>query len=223
VTGADNVTGGENATGGEKPGPEATGSTTSRSSRPPVWARKSNVVLLTVLLALAVFGTTTQSWVNVSLDPAAAASSNISVQGSKAATAVTALALVALAGGLAVSIAGRIARWVIAAIVVLAAIGVIAAAGTVLADPLAAAQGGIAGATGVSGGQAQAVATVYPAIAIAAAVLLALSGILAIPAGRYWKVRTKYDARAGEAGKTHAGPVDEIGSWDSLTRGEDPT
>ena len=214
---------GENATGREKPGAEPTGSTTSRSSRPPVWARKSNVVLLTVLLALAVFGTTTQSWVNVSLDPAAAASSNISVQGSKAATAVTALALVALAGGLAVSIAGRIARWVIAAIVVLAAIGVIAAAGTVLADPLAAAQGGIAGATGVSGGQAQAVATVYPAIAIAAAILLALSGVLAIPAGRYWKVRTKYDARVGEAGKTHAGPVDEIGSWDSLTRGEDPT
>ncbi|MBT2512181.1 Trp biosynthesis-associated membrane protein [Arthrobacter sp. ISL-30] len=195
----------------------------SRSPRTPVWARKSSVVLLTVLLALAVFGTTTQSWIDVRLDPAAAASSDLPVQGSKAATTVTALALVALAGGLAASIAGRIGRWIIAAIIVLAATGIVAAAATVLADPLSAAQGSIAGATGVSGGQAQAVATFFPVLAIISAVLLALSGLLAIPAGRYWKARSKYDAKAGPVAKGSAGPVDEIGSWDSLTRGEDPT
>ena len=64
---------------------------------------------------------------------------------------MTALALVALAGGLAASIAGRIARWIITAIIVLAAAGIVAAAATVLADPLAAAQGSIAAATGVTG------------------------------------------------------------------------
>lgn len=202
---------------------EASGTSTSRSARTPVWARKSSVVLLTALLALAVFGTTTQSWIDVQLDPTTAASSNLPVQGSKAATTVTALALVALAGGLAASIAGRIARWIIAAIIVLAAAGIVAAAATVLGDPLAAAQGTIAAATGVSGGEAQATATLFPVLAIVSAVLLGLSGLLVIPAGRHWKARTRYDAKPGSAGKPANGPVDEIGSWDSLSRGEDPT
>src|SRR5215218_11144229 len=110
----------------------------------PAWARKSTLVLLVAVLALAVFGTTTQTWMTVTLDPnqvgqAGAAQSALEVQGSKAATAVTALALVALAGGLAAAIAGRIARWIITGIIVLASAGIVAAAATVLADPLAAA------------------------------------------------------------------------------------
>ena len=72
------------------------------------------------MLALAVFGTTTQTWLTVHLDPqqlgqAVSGQDGLQVQGSKAATTVTALALVALAGGLAASIAGRIARWIITA------------------------------------------------------------------------------------------------------------
>lgn len=113
----------------EAPGPAAT--------TPPRWARKSTLVLATALLALAVFGTTTQTWIEVRLDPTAASNSDLHVQGSKAATAVTALALVALAGGLAASIAGRIARWIIAALLALSAAGIILAAATVLSDPLA--------------------------------------------------------------------------------------
>ncbi|WP_148667603.1 Trp biosynthesis-associated membrane protein, partial [Arthrobacter sp. Hiyo1] len=108
------------------------------------------------ILALAVFGTTTQTWINVRLDPAAAANADLHVQGSKAATAVTALALVALAGGLASSIAGKVSRWIIATIIVLASAGILIAAVTVLADPLGAAQGTIAATTGISGGQAAA-------------------------------------------------------------------
>ncbi|MBO1267821.1 Trp biosynthesis-associated membrane protein [Arthrobacter cavernae] len=200
------------------------GSPTPASSavRPPRWARKSTLVLVTVLLALAVFGTTTQSWIEVRLDPAGASSSDLHVQGSKAATAVTALALVALAGGLAASIAGRFSRWIIAVIIALSAAGIIAAAATVLAAPLAAAQGSIAAATGISGGQAAATATVFPLLAVVAASLLAVCAMVLPPAGRHWKTRTKYDvaARARQAG---TGPVDEIDSWDSLSRGEDPT
>ncbi|GGH94752.1 Trp biosynthesis-associated membrane protein [Arthrobacter liuii] len=194
----------------------------------PVWARKSTLVLLIILLALAAFGTTTQTWISATLDPnqvgqAAATQSAIQVQGSKAATTVTALALVALAGGLAAAIAGRIARWVITAIIVLAAAGVATAAATVLADPLAAAQGTIAGATGVSGSQAHVEVTLFPVLAVVAGCLLALAALLILPASRYWKTRTKYDA-AGAAGTVAAaGPVDEIDSWDRLSRGEDPT
>ena len=198
----------------------------------PTWARKSSLVLLVAVLALAVFGTTTQTWIMVSLDPnqagqAAGDQGTLPVQGSKAATTVTALALVALAGGLAASIAGRIARWLITAIIVLASAGIIAAAATVLADPLAAAQGSIAAATGVTGSTAEVAVTAFPVLAVVVGALLALAALLIIPAGRYWRSRTKYDAatQGGTAGTTVAatGPVDEIDSWDRLSRGDDPT
>jgi uncharacterized membrane protein (TIGR02234 family) len=193
----------------------------------PGWARKSTVVLLIAALALAAFGTTTQTWLTVHLDPQqldqAAGSDGLQVQGSKAATTVTALALVALAGGLAASIAGKIARWIITAIIVLAAAGIIAAAATVLADPLAAAQGSIAAATGVSGGTADVSVSTFPVLAVVAGSLLAVGGLLVVPAGRYWKSRTKYDAAAAGPAGEQTGPVDEIDSWDRLSRGDDPT
>jgi uncharacterized membrane protein (TIGR02234 family) len=193
----------------------------------PAWARKSTLVLLVAVLALAIFGTTTQTWMTVTLDPnqvgQAGAQSALEVQGSKAATAVTALALVALAGGLAAAIAGRIARWIITGIIVLASAGIVAAAATVLADPLAAAQGAIAAATGVTGSQAQVVVTAFPVLAVVAGCLLALSAVLIIPAGRHWKNRTKYDAPAAGSTAATSGPVDEIDSWDRLSRGDDPT
>ncbi|MCX2749273.1 Trp biosynthesis-associated membrane protein [Arthrobacter sp. MI7-26] len=192
------------------------------AAKPPVWARKANVVLAMVILALAVFGTTTQSWIDVRLDPAAAANADLHVQGSKAATAVTALALVALAGGLASSIAGKLSRWIIATIIVFASAGIIVAAATVLADPLGAAQGTIAATTGISGGRAAASSTVFPILAVVAAGLLALCGGLLPLAGRRWKARTKYDV-ASRTARAGSGPVDEIDSWDSLSRGEDPT
>lgn len=222
--------------------PEATAKNTVKStvkstkrSAVPGWARKSTLVLVIAALALAVFGTTTQTWLTVHLDPtqlgaAVASQDGLQVQGSKAATTVTALALVALAGGLAASIAGRVARWVITAIILLAAAGIVAAAAVVLADPLAAAQGSIAAATGISGSSVQVDVTVFPVLAVVAGALLGLSALAIVPAGRYWKTRTKYDAAAaGPAGGTAAGghapaaTADEIDSWDRLSRGDDPT
>lgn len=194
----------------------------------PAWARKSSVVLLIALLALAVFGTTTQTWMTVTLDPnqagqAGAGQGPLDVQGSKAATAVTALALVALAGGLAAAIAGRVARWIITGIIVLASAGIVAAAGTVLSDPLAASQGSIGAATGVTGGPAQVAVSAFPVLAVVAGCLLALAGLLILPASRHWASRTKYDARPVAGSAAAAGPVDEIDSWDRLSRGDDPT
>ncbi|MDR7084305.1 putative membrane protein (TIGR02234 family) [Arthrobacter ginsengisoli] len=208
--------------------------TTVRSNSPvvPRWARKSTLVLAIAVLALAVFGTTTQTWLTVHLDPAQLGQAvnsqdGLQVQGSKAATTVTALALVALAGGLAASIAGRVARWIITALILLAAAGIVSAAAIVIADPLAAAQGSIAAATGITGSNVLVDVTVFPALAVVAGALLGLSALLVIPAGRYWTSRTKYDTAAtgiaagGSAGA--AGPPDEIDSWDRLSRGDDPT
>lgn len=196
----------------------------------PRWARKSTLVLVIAALALAVFGTTTQTWLTVRLDPeqlgqAVASQDGLPVQGSKAATAVTALALVALAGGLAASIAGRVARWIITALILLAGAGIVSAAAIVQADPLAAAQGSIAAATGISGSSVQVDVTAFPALAVVAGSLLGLSALAIVPAGRYWKARTRYETAAGPDGAETAppGPADEIDSWDRLSRGDDPT
>jgi hypothetical protein len=200
----------------------------------PRWARKSTLVLVIAALAMAVFGTTTQTWLTVHLDPAqlgqaVSSQDGLHVQGSKAATTVTALALVALAGGLAASIAGRIARWIITAIILLAAAGIVSAAAIVLADPLAAAQGSIASATGISGSSVQVDVTAFPAAAVVTGSLLGLCALLIIPAGRFWKNRTKYDTPAAGAAPGGAGSgaptgaPDEIDSWDRLSRGDDPT
>ncbi|AXJ10850.1 Trp biosynthesis-associated membrane protein [Arthrobacter sp. PM3] len=200
----------------------------STSPKVPRWARKSTVVLVIAALALAVFGTTTQTWLTVHLDPtqlgaAVATQNGLQVQGSKAATAVSALALVALAGGLAAAIAGRVARWVITVIILLAAAGVVTAAAIVLADPLAAAQGSIAAATGISGSSVQVDVTVFPVLAVIAGSLLGICALAIVPAGRYWKSRTKYDTAAAGVAAPQAGPADEIDSWDRLSRGDDPT
>jgi hypothetical protein len=58
-------------------------------------------------------------------------------------------------------------------------------------------------------------------VAMVAGALLAVVAVALPVAGRYWKTRTKYDANAG--GRNDGEPVDEIDSWDSLSRGEDPT
>lgn len=206
----------------------ASGATARGSRSAPAWARKSFLVLIIALMALAVVGTTTQTWITVHLDPAqlgqaVASQDGLPVQGSKAATAVTALAIVALAGGLAASIAGRIARWIITGIVVAASVGIVAAALTVLADPLAASQGAIAAATGISGSDVGVSVTAFPALAVVAGVLLGLSALLIIPASRYWKARTRFDAAAAGANPEASGPTDEIDSWDRLSKGDDPT
>ncbi|MEA5454327.1 Trp biosynthesis-associated membrane protein [Sinomonas sp. JGH33] len=208
--------------------------------RVAVWARKSTVVALSVLVAVVAFATTTQTWVDADVQGAAVRTAHVAVQGSKAATAVTALALVGLAGVLAAAVAGRIGRGVASVVVVLAGLGVAAACLAVIADPRGAADSSIAKATGASGGPATTALTWYPAAAAVAGLLLALCGVLALLASRRWPTRTKYDAgrpgasrgragaaddgaRTGDRAGEPAGRVDDIDGWDQLTRGEDPT
>ena len=214
--------------------PEATGQDHQPGPPFPGWARKSTLVLVIAALALAVFGTTTQTWLIVHLDPAqlgaaVASQDGLQVQGSKAATTVTALALVALAGGLAASIAGRVARWIITAIILLAAAGIVAAAAVVLADPLAAAQGSIARRHRHQRQQRRRwTSRCSRSSPSSPAPCWGSAPWLIVPAGRYWKTRTKYDARRRRARSRRGSgarpaPADEIDSWDRLSRGDDPT
>lgn len=225
-------------TGPQNTGPQNTAPRAAQLKAVPRWARKSIVVLTALVFALLAFGATTQTWVDAEVQGSAVRTAHLTVQGSKAATSVSALALVGLAGTLAAAVAGRIGRAVAAVVVVLAGAGVAVACAAVLADPRAAAEGSIAQATGLAGTAATATLTPYPALAAVAGVLLALSGVLLLVASRHWALRTRYDAArsarsstvtsgaagAGSAGTGGEGPtVDGIDGWDRLSRGEDPT
>ncbi|WP_113717601.1 Trp biosynthesis-associated membrane protein [Arthrobacter dokdonensis] len=190
----------------------------------PTWQRKSTLVMLAVLAALAVFGTTTQTWIHVSFAQGAVQQAALNVPGSKAAVAVSALALVALAGVLATTIAGRVARIIAGAIVLLSALGIIAVVLGVLADPSAAAMAEVGKATGVVGVASDATTTWFPLAALAASIVLAAAAGLILWVGRRWTVRTKYDAATSSAERPGPGdPIDEVDSWDWLSRGDDPT
>ncbi|WP_369047230.1 Trp biosynthesis-associated membrane protein [Sinomonas sp. P10A9] len=208
----------------------------------PRWARKSIVVIVAVAFALLAFGATTQTWLDAEVQGSAVRTAHLTVQGSKAATSVSALALVGLAGTLAAAVAGRVGRAVAAVVVVLAGMGVAAACASVLADPRGSAEGAIAQTTGLAGASASVTLTPYPMLAAVAGALLAASGVLLIVASRFWSLRTKYDAaRPGVSGhapsagapagtgsqaggpERGAGAVDGIDGWDQLSRGEDPT
>ena len=189
----------------------------------PFWQRKSTLILLSVLAALAVFGTTTQTWIHVSISQGGVAQSDLNIPGSKAAVAVSALALVALAGALATSIAGKIARVITALIMFLGAAGIVAVVLGVLANPVAAAMSEVGAATGIEGQGSNATTTVFPVLAVVAALVLAVVSLLVLFFSRSWNVRTKYDAAKQTQTGGPAEPVDEIDRWDQLSRGEDPT
>ncbi|MFI5085170.1 MAG: Trp biosynthesis-associated membrane protein [Actinomycetales bacterium] len=217
----------------------------------PRWARKSSTILAGVVTALAAFATTTQTWVHVKLAQGVVQQADLNIAGSKAATAVTALALVALAGALAASIAGKVARIIIAVVMLLAAAGIVASGAAVLADPQGAASGAVGAATGVTGQATAASVTVFPWLAVVAGVLLAAASVLVVLAGRHWKQRvSKYETAAPAAGGAavpgaedasapapapgvtdpaaaaaarEAEPLDDIDSWDQLSHGTDPT
>lgn len=173
---------------------------------PRRFARRGIVVMGIVVLALLAFGSTTRTWLSVRLPQDAVQMPDLAIAGSDAATPVTAFALVALAAALAVSIAGRVARWIIAVILVLSGVGIALSSASVALDPAGAAEPAIGTAIGVSGlTGAEASATGMPWLAVVAGILLAFAAAWVVLAGRTWGVNRRYDAGASRVGRTPGG------------------
>lgn len=188
------------------------------------WLRKSTLIFVAIVASLVVFGTTTQTWIHVLITAQQVQQANLSIAGNKTAVSVSALAVVALAATLAASIAGNIARIITGILMLLSAAGIIGVVISVLADPSNAAMAEVGKATGVIGVANQATLTVFPAVAMVAAVVLACTSLLIMWQGRKWSVRSRYEAPAARKnGEENAAPIDEIDSWDRLSRGDDPT
>ncbi|GER23476.1 hypothetical protein NCCP1664_19720 [Zafaria cholistanensis] len=216
-------------------------------------ASRRNVLLAALLGAVVALSTTTRTWIRVVPDAASVRIPQIDVAGSEAATAVAALAVVALAGAVAAAIAGPVARRIIAVLLIAAGAGIAAASAGAALDPQGAAAGAVGNATGTPTVAGAYTVLAWPWIAAAAGAWMALAGMALFAAGRGWKGGRKYAAASGTAqppgaalpegtpqsegtlqseGGTRSGgaarppadgPLDEIDGWDSLSRGEDPT
>jgi uncharacterized membrane protein (TIGR02234 family) len=91
-------------------------------------------------------------------------------------------------------------------------------------EPLVTAATGIAGHASVAALVATVPATVWPSVALASGVLLAVLGVAIVLTGRAWPVSVrKYEpVRFGPAGQG-AGQERAVSDWDALSEGEDPT
>lgn len=195
--------------------------------------RRARMLAVVAIVACGALGviSSTQTWLNVVLDDGAG--HTLPVPGAAALPVLAPLSLAVLALGGALSIVGLLLRYVFGALTLIIAgvltwltaqiaIGVPASA---VASTVTEATG-ITGESGVAGLVASVSATPWPAVTLAAWVLLLATGVFTLATARRWKgsgrrYRTDDESRANAAASSR--PHDAIDSWDDLSRGDDPT
>jgi hypothetical protein len=129
------------------------------------------------------------------------------VTGGDAAPIIAAMALVGIAGAVALPSARGILRTLVGVLLVAAGVWITAAAAIVLVEGIPAGPA----ATEIRSN------AVWPVQCVLGGVLVAVGGLLAVARGRRWAaLGRRYEAPGGKA------PGD-LPMWDSLDRGEDPT
>ncbi|PZE67456.1 Trp biosynthesis-associated membrane protein [Curtobacterium sp. MCBD17_021] len=210
---------------------------------------------LVVVIGLAVAGLVmlawTQTWFTVHLDHSAAVVKTVDADGATVVPQYTAVAIASLALFLALTIAGRVVRVVLAVVQVLLGVAVVVTGAAALSDPVAAARSAVGSVAGVSdiGAVRQVVTSVdvsvWPVVGIIGGVLAALLGVAVLflqrswpgPSRRYGDAATPGSASATDVTATHpdGGPTpvgtgartpvvrDAVVDWDDLSAGVDPT
>lgn len=191
-------------------------------------ARSMSVLAMLLAGAIGVISST-QTWIDVTLDDGA--QQTLAVPGAEALPVLTPLSLAALALGAALSIVGPVLRYVFGALGL--AIAALVGFGTVqmlVATPVSATAATVTDATGISGTDAVAALvsnlslTPWPAVTLLAQVVLAAAAVFTLATARGWASGASRKYRtATEAGADTGRPHDAIDSWDDLSRGDDPT
>ncbi|CAN7277323.1 Trp biosynthesis-associated membrane protein [Microbacterium sp. LjRoot45] len=191
--------------------------------------RLRSLSVLTILVAGAVaLIASTQTWLDVTLR--GTTNAPLAVAGAAAVPLLAPLSLAALALALALSIVGRILRYVFGGLAIAIGASLAVAAVRILVEqPVDAVAGAVTEATGLAGAEtvralvAEITSTPWPLITVVAAIALAAGGVATVVtahrwpgAGRRYRTETS-DVAAGSR------PHDAIDSWDDLSRGDDPT
>lgn len=187
--------------------------------------RSMTVLILLLGGVLALIGAT-QTWVTASGFEAAHIH-NVQLSGQEASPVITAMALVTIAAGAALSIARRIGRWIVGIVAIFGAIMMGWATIVVITNPLGTVAPKIAETTGTTGIEevvTQIDVSALPWLTVIGSIIGLAGGLIALIAGRRWPVgkTKKYDIDVPTVRDDNA-PLDEIDTWDELSRGEDPT
>ncbi|MEA9986316.1 Trp biosynthesis-associated membrane protein [Subtercola sp. RTI3] len=178
---------------------------------------KSFTILAVVLWSALVFLAWSQPWFSLTASGRAGDSLTISVQGSIAGPALSALALAGLALSAALAIAGTVVRAVLGFLELVLGASIAFSSISALADPAGASQAAVTTATGVAGsGSIKAIVsaaspTLWPYLAVVVGVLMALTGILIMVSLRRWPVsgrRYQPVQFAAADGRTSSNPAD---------------
>jgi len=202
-------------------------------SRMPPRRLKLVFILLVLVASILALLAWTQVWVYAVVAATDADALTLAVDGADAAPAVTALALAGFALAGALTIAGRGIRVVLGVLEILLAVSVFLSAYLVLGNPALASAPAVTQATGIAGTESilsavsSASVSPWPAVALAASVLMLVTGVGIIATASRWPgPTTRYQTtRLVPADGTPAARAepDAVVDWDDLSRGEDPT
>lgn len=194
---------------------------------------KRVLILALALVAGATLLAATQVWVTLQFAEGAAAVASISLAGAGLNPALSPIAVAAFIAAITLTIAGKVFRLVLAALVALLGAASVAIALVVLQSPLTSAGARIAEVTGISGqGQVEIVSgvmlTPWPFVAAAAGALLLFLGLFSLTQVSKWHTAgRKYDSadgrRVSRTRSTSASDPDRIADWDAQNDGEDPS
>lgn len=135
------------------------------------------------------------------------------VSGRDAAPIAAALALVGLAGALALLALKRIGRTVLGAFVALCGLGMVV-------DAISGLTGAVLRPTTTS--MTVSVTPVWGVLAVVGGVLVLLGGLLVAVRARTWSAPKRYELPSTDH-KVTAGVSSDAETWDAMDRGEDPT
>lgn len=202
------------------PTPEVAGATTSEKRA----AGSGRVILVCLLIPALAFVTTLFPWIHANVS-SVMSTVDVDVKGTDAAPAVSALGLVALAGVLAVRIAGKVLRLIISIVIALAGVGMVISALTAALNPSDAAMTKVGEATGTTGPGGDYVVTVWPWLTLVLGVATILAAVWLWWSSRSWKATSRrYERTSQHSVEKGENPhADDIDAWDSLSEGEDPT
>lgn len=197
--------------------------------------KKRALVVLTLILAIALIVTITREWVVFTLVPDMGTDPHIPVTGSEGNGALMPVAIAMLAMAVVLSIAGRVLRTIIGALLTLFGMWVSWSVwvATQMGDAqlfdfgkrLIAESTGLVTASGV--GVIERIETsVWPLVTVGLGALIGLVGIAVLVFGWRWSTGgSKYETRheAPASNPSNQGKVDRISDWDSLSDGYDPS
>ncbi|MGO3886753.1 MAG: Trp biosynthesis-associated membrane protein [Mycetocola sp.] len=196
---------------------------------------KSSVVLLTIVVSGLVLIGATQQWYLVTIEPEPGVVETLPADGQTLVPVLAGLGLTGLALAAALTLVGRGFRCVLGAILTLIGVAVTWATIGVIQNPGAAAGPAVTERTGIAGAESVARivtgtdAAVWPWLTLALGVIVVLCGVVVLLTGARWPQSSrKYETANASAHNdtsdgSDAGPVESIGGWDELSRGEDPT